>query len=242
MNNALYMHDSYLKEFEATIQSVHGSFVTLDKTAFYAQGGGQPFDTGVLVRGGHEYAVMSVRKQDGAIVHEVSSPQGLPLLQAGDRIVGKINWERRYMLMRMHTAAHLLCSIFHSKSGALITGNQLDIDKSRIDFALDDYDPAKIQEYVALANSIIQKDLPVSVAFMPREEALKIPGMVKLAGALPPAVTELRIVSIEGVDTQADGGTHVKSLKEIGTIEFLKSENKGKNNRRVYYTLKGNGA
>jgi len=232
--DALYMHDSYLREFEATVVSVNGTHVVLDKTVFYAQGGGQPFDTGVLVKDGQEFPVVSVRKMEGSIVHEVSQPG----LMQGDKVVGKINWERRSMLMRMHTAAHLLCSIFHNKSGALITGNQLETDKSRIDFALDDYDPEKIKEYVALANAIIQKDLPVSVTFMPRNEALKIPGMVKLAGALPPAVTELRIVSIEGVDTQADGGTHVKSLKEIGTIEFLRSENKGKNNRRVYYTVK----
>jgi misacylated tRNA(Ala) deacylase len=233
MSNALYMHDSYLKEFEARVVSMNGNLIALDKTAFYAKGGGQPFDTGVLVKEGQDYPVVSVRKQDGAIVHEV--PQSG--LQEGDLVTGKIDWERRYTLMRMHTAAHLLCSIFHNKTGALITGNQLDIDKSRIDFALDDYDPEKIKEYVSLANTIIQQNLPVSVAFMPRDEALKIPGMVKLAGALPPAVTELRIVTIEGVDTQADGGTHVKSLKEIGTIEFLKAENKGKNNRRVYYSL-----
>lgn len=236
MDNALYMHDSYLKEFEATIASVNGNLIVLDKTAFYAQGGGQPFDTGVLVKNDQEYPVVSVRKQDGHIVHELGQSGGANL-QSGDKVAGKINWERRHMLMRMHTAAHLLCSIFHNKTGAFITGNQLDVDKSRIDFALDDYDPLKIKEYVALANTLIQQDLPVSVAFMPREEALKISGMVKLAGALPPAVTELRIVSIEGVDTQADGGTHVNTLKEIGTIEFLKAENKGKNNRRVYYTV-----
>lgn len=234
MDGALYMHDSYLKEFEANIVSVKdGKYVVLDKTAFYPTGGGQPADTGALLCNGEEYPVVFVGKFDGKVSHEIAK-QGL---KEGDKVVGKINWDRRYMLMRMHTAAHLLCSIFHNKSGALITGNQLETDKSRIDFALDNYDPERIKEYVALANTIIQKDLPVSVAFMPREEALKISGMVKLAGALPPDVKELRIVSIEGVDTQADGGTHVNSLKEIGSIEFLRAENRGKNNRRVYYRV-----
>jgi misacylated tRNA(Ala) deacylase len=229
------MHDSYVKEFEAAVASVKDNkYVVLDKTAFYPTGGGQPSDTGMLMCNGEEYQVVYVGKFEGKISHEVFK-QGL---KAGDKVIGKLNWDRRYMLMRMHTAAHLLCSIFHNKSGALITGNQLEVDKSRIDFSVENYDPEKIREYVALANQLIQKDLPVSATFMPREEALQIAGMVKLAGALPPDVKELRIVSIEGVDTQADGGTHVKSLKEIGTIEFLKAENKGKSNRRVYYTVK----
>ena len=235
MTTALYMTDSYLKEFEASVVYViEGKFIVLDQTAFYAQGGGQPFDTGVLSCNGEEYPVVSVRKAEGQIRHEVSK-EGL---KEGYKVTGNINWERRYQLMRMHTAAHLLAAIIHTKTGALITGNQLDMDKSRIDFSLDDFNPELFKEYVALANDLIQKDLKVSVSFMPREEALKMPGMVKLAGALPPEVAELRIVSIEGVDTQADGGTHVHSLKEIGTIELLKVENKGKNNRRLYYLVK----
>ena len=235
MTTALYMTDSYLKEFEASVVCViEGKFIVLDQTAFYAQGGGQPFDTGVLLCNGEEYPVVSVRKTEGQIRHEVSK-EGL---KEGDSVSGKIYGERRYQLMKMHTVAHLLAAIIHTKTGALITGNQLDLDKSRIDFSLDDFNPDLFKEYVSLANSIIAKDLPVSVSFMPREEALKLPGMVKLAGALPPEVAELRIVSIEGADTQADGGTHVNSLKEIGTIELLKVENKGKNNRRLYYLVK----
>jgi len=233
--NALYMKDSYIKEFGATVVSVaEGKYAILDNTAFYPQGGGQPSDTGVLSCGEEEYPVIHARKIDGMISHEISKPG----LKAGDKVTGKINWERRYTLMRMHTAAHLLCAIFHSKSNALITGNQLEADKSRIDFSLEHFDSEKIKEYVALANGLIQKDLPLSVSFMPREEALKMPGMVKLAGALPPEAAELRIVAIEGVDTQADGGTHVKSLKEVGTIELLKMENQGKSNRRVYYAVR----
>lgn len=230
--DALYMTDSYCREFEATVASVaDGRYVVLDRSAFYPQGGGQPSDTGVLLCNTEEYPIVSVRKTNGMAGHETPKPG----LKAGDRVLGKINWERRYALMRMHTAAHLLAAIIHTKTGALITGNQLDVGKSRIDFSLEQFDQEKFREYVAMANELIRKDLPVSVSFMPRDEALKMPGMVKLAGALPPSVQELRIVSIEGVDTQADGGTHVKSLKEIGTIELLKMENKGKDNRRMYY-------
>ena len=228
------MHDSYIKEFEAAVESVKdGKYVVLDKTAFYPKGGGQPNDTGVLMKGDEEYPVVFVGKFEGRISHEVSK-EGL---KEGDKVTGRIEWERRHKLMRMHTTAHLLSAIVHNKTGALITGSDLDADKSRIDFSLENFDRSQIDEFLKMANSIVQKDLPVRVSFMKREEAMKIPGMVKLAGAMPPDVDELRIVEIEGVDKQADGGTHVKSLKGIGVIEILKVENKGKSNRRIYYDL-----
>ncbi len=235
MENALYMNDSYLKEFEAAVESVkYDKYIVLNQTAFYPQGGGQPFDTGVLICNSEEYPVVSVGKFSGAISHEVSKPG----LKSGDKVTGRINWERRYIFMRMHTAAHLVSSIFHNKLGALITGNQIDLDKTRIDFSMENFDKGKIMEYIGTANELIKQDIPVKTYSLPREEAMKIPGVVKLAGALPPNINILRIVEIPGVDLQADGGTHVKSLKEIGMIEFVKAENKGKDNRRVYYTVK----
>jgi len=139
--------------------------------------------------------------------------------------------------MRLHTTAHLMSAIFHNKTGALITGGSIDIEKSRIDFSLENFDREKINEYIKLANDLIQKDAPVKVSYMKREEALKIPDMVKLANKMPPNVETFRIVEIEGIDKQADGGCHVKNIQEIGTIELLKVENKGKNNRRLYYTI-----
>lgn len=235
MESVLYMNDSYLKEFEASVESVRdGRFIVLDKTAFYPTGGGQPHDTGVFVKGNEEYEVVSVRKVDGQISHEISKPG----LKGGDKITGKINWERRYKFMRMHTAAHLLSSVMHKEANVLITGNQIDLDKTRVDYNMAEYDVEKIKQYIEKVNQIIQKDLPVNVSYMPREEAMKIPGIVKLAAALPPNIQTLRIVEISGVDIQADGGTHVKSLNEIGKLEFVKAENKGKDNRRVYYTVK----
>ena len=235
MESALYMNDSYLQEFEAVVESVKdGKFVVLDKTAFYPTGGGQPHDTGIMVCNGEEYPVVYAGKFSGRISHEVSKPG----LKAGDKVIGKINWKRRYKFMRMHTAAHLLISIFNRESNVLITGNQIDEDKTRIDFNMENFDRDRILQYIETANEIIKQDLPVNVSYMPSEDAMKIPGMVKLAGALPPDVHTLRIVEIPGVDLQADGGTHVRSLSEIGTIEFVKAENKGKDNRRVYYTVK----
>lgn len=230
---ALYLDDSYLKEFVAKVTRVDGKFIVLDKTTFYPVGGGQPHDTGSLFRNGEEFKVLFVKKISGEISHEVDR-EGL---REGDSIRGKINWERRYRLMRMHTAAHLLASRFHDHSNALITGGQLEIERSRIDFALENFDKEKIKEYIDEANSLIEKDLPVKFYWLSREEAMKNPEFFKLAKGFDEVITNVRIVEIEGVDKQADGGCHVKSLKEVGRIKFLRADNKGKNNRRVYYTL-----
>jgi misacylated tRNA(Ala) deacylase len=235
MKSALYMNDSYLKEFEATVESVKDDkFVVLDQTAFYPRGGGQPHDTGVIIKDKEEYPVIFTGKFDGKISHEVSKPG----LKPGDKVKGKIDWERRYTFMRMHTAAHILISTCHKEANLLITGNQIEMDKTRIDFNMENFDKDKMIEYIQKANEEIKKDIEVNTYFLPKEEAMKIPGVVKLAGTLPPDVKELRIVEIPDVDLQADGGTHVKRLSEIGTIEFVKAENKGKERRRVYYTVK----
>jgi len=234
MENALYMNDSYLKEFEAVVESVKDDkYVILDKTAFYPTGGGQPHDTGVIVCNSEEYSVVYAGKFSGKISHEVAKPG----LKAGDKITGKIDWERRYRLMRMHTAAHIIDAVLYKEAGALCTGNQLGVDKSRIDFSLEALDRDKMQGYIDIANGYAKKAADVKIYFMKREEALKIPGIVKLAGAMPPEVETLRIVEIPDVDMQADGGTQVKNTSEIGQISLLSVENKGKSNRRLYYTI-----
>lgn len=235
--NELYLEDSYMKEFEAVVESVKdGKFVVLDKTAFYPNSGGQPHDTGKLVReGGKEFPVVYVAKFDYLISHEVQNGEDL---KPGDKVKGVIDWDRRYRFMRYHTACHILSGIFHNETGAMITGNQIDLEKSRIDFSLENFDREKIDEYIKKANEVMARNLEVTTTIMPREEAMNIPSVVKLANALPPAIKELRIVSIGDVDTQADGGTHVKNTSEVGEIELVKAENKGKNNRRVYFRLK----
>jgi misacylated tRNA(Ala) deacylase len=158
-------------------------------------------------------------------------------LRVGDKVTGKVDWERRQRLMKMHTAGHLLSSLFYSRANCRITGNQIDVDRSRMDFNLESFDRSQIEGYVAEANELIRKDALVKTYFLEREEALKLPDMVKLAEAAPPAEPHLRIVEIEGIDRQADGGLHVSRLKEIGQIQLLKLENKGKTNRRLYYDL-----
>ncbi|MBI2653264.1 alanyl-tRNA editing protein [Candidatus Woesearchaeota archaeon] len=234
MENALYMNDSYLKEFDAKVASVKDDkFIVLDKTAFYPSGGGQPNDAGIMICNGEEYPVVYVGKFDGKISHEVSKPG----LKTGDKVNCRVDWERRYRLMRMHTAAHIIGAILYKEAGALYTGNQLGLDKSRIDFSLDVLDREKIQQYLGMANECVQKSVDVRIYYLPREEALKIEGIVKLASIMPPEVKELRIVEIPGIDLQADGGTQVKNTSEIGQISLVAIENKGKNNRRMYYTV-----
>ncbi|MBU1201724.1 MAG: alanyl-tRNA editing protein [Nanoarchaeota archaeon] len=234
MSDALYLDDSYLKEFDATVVSANSKFVVLDKTAFYPNSGGQLFDEGEIRRGGETFKVVFVGKFSGSISHEVDR-EGLKL---GDKVHCVLDWDKRYQLMRMHTSAHIVSTLVHNEAGALITGNQLGVDKSRVDFSLDDFDRDKMVEYIDKANEVIRRNLEVKSFYLPREEAMRIPSVVKLAGALPPAIDTLRIVQIGDFDTQADGGTHVRNTSEVGELEFLQVENKGKNNRRLYYKLK----
>lgn len=236
MTIPLYLQDSYLRECEATVQSVSGKEVVLDQTIFYPRGGGQPTDTGKMISGSDEFRVVNVMKKEGRIVHELDRDAAFV---AGGKVRCVLDWERRYKLMRMHTAAHVLSAIMHRELSILITGNQLEVDKTRFDFPMENFDRPMFDAMVSKANEALATGVELKIFDLPREEAMKIPGVVKLAGALPPSITILRIVEIPGIDLQADGGTHVKSLKEVGKIEIMKLENKGKENRRIYFTLSG---
>ncbi len=231
MTRKLFWDDAYIKEFTATVTEVGSNHVVLDQTAFHPRGGGLVGDTGSL----ENVKVLDTLKGDNdSVVHVVES---VAAVNSGGRVHCLIDWDRRYRIMRMHTSAHLLSSIFNKETGALITGNQIEPNKSRIDFSLENFDREKMLLHCNEANDAITKNPPVKTYFMKREEAVKIPGIIKLATAAPPDVEELRIVEIEGYDIQADGGVHVKWLGEIEKIEPLKFENKGKSNRRLYFTL-----
>ena len=231
MTRRLYWEDMYAREFDAKVISVEGKRVVLDRTAFYPRGGGLVSDIGRL--GGAN--VTETVKENEEVFHVVDNPG---LFKVGDSVHGAIDWERRYKVMKMHTTAHILCAIVNRETGALITGNQINPGESRIDFNLDQFDREKLSDYVAAANAVVTRGVDVKTYFMKREEALATPGLVKLANALPPAVDELRIVQIGDVDTQADGGVHVANTGEIGQIVADRAENKGKSNRRVYFSLK----
>jgi misacylated tRNA(Ala) deacylase len=231
MTRKLFWEDAYVREFDATIGSVDGNQVVLDQTAFNPRGGGLVGDVGTL----DGVKVTDTIKASADVIAHVLDNTGS--LATGNTVHGVLDWNRRHRIMRMHTSAHLLSAIFNKETGALITGNQIEPEKSRIDFSLDDFDREKMLLYCGQANEAIAKNPPVKTYFMKREEALKIPGITKLASVMPPDVRDLRIVEIEGYDLQADGGVHVKNLGEVGKVEPLKFENKGKSNRRMYFTI-----
>jgi len=235
MTEALYMNDSYLKKWDAKIISVKdGKYIILDKTAFYPKGGGQPWDEGYITRSGEQFKVVYVGKFSGEISHEVDKSG----LKEGDVVSCELDWERRYTYMRYHTASHLISNILYRRANAKITGNQIEMDKTRMDFSMVDYSPDRLKQFVNEANEVLKKNLPVSVDYMSREEVLNKPELARLAMGLPGDIKEFRIVKIGDIDEQVDGGTHVKNLKEIGEIEVTKTVNKGKNNRRMYFILK----
>jgi misacylated tRNA(Ala) deacylase len=230
LTKKLYWEQPYLQEFTAQVVGSEGTRVELDQTLFYPKGGGVSCDTGVL--GGKR--VIETSKDGDTILHNLETAS---IFSLGQTVNGKIDWDRRHRLMRMHTAGHLLSALLYSGAKSLITGNQIDVEKSRMDFSLEIFYRTQIERFVNEANKLIAKDAPVKSYFLDRNEALKIPDMVKLAEAAPPVEAQLRIVEIAGIDRQADGGLHVAQLKEIGRIELLKLENKGKTNRRLYYDV-----
>jgi misacylated tRNA(Ala) deacylase len=235
MAEALYMDDSYLKEFEAAVKTANGKFIVLDKTAFFPKGGGVEHDTGLMKRksDGKEFRVVFTGKFEGRISHEVSD-EGLKI---GDDVHCVVDWDRRYLLMRYHTAAHVLSGVFNREFNLMMTGNQLTTEKGRIDMNMDTLDLETIKKGFQRANELIGKNLPVEVYYKSMEEAKKDPTLFKLAIGFPHDIQTLRIVDIKGFDAQADGGCHVRSLGEIGEIEFLEAINKGKENRRIYFKL-----
>ncbi|MBI3859670.1 MAG: alanyl-tRNA editing protein [Thaumarchaeota archaeon] len=231
MTRKLYWEDMYASRFEANVEKVEGMRVVLDRTAFYPRGGGLVSDVGTI--GGA--LVVEVTKEGEEVFHQMETP---PTLKPGDRVEGVLDWERRHRVMRMHTAAHILSSVVNGETGALITGNQIRPDESRVDFNLAEFDRDKMAHYIERVNATAGRGVEVESFFMKREEALATPGLVKLANAAPPTLDELRIVRIGDVDTQADGGVHVRNTKEIGTVVGVKTENKGKDNRRLYFTVR----
>ncbi|MEM4261291.1 MAG: alanyl-tRNA editing protein AlaXM [Candidatus Woesearchaeota archaeon] len=231
----LYINDCYLREFETTVKLVNGLYIILDNTAFYPESGGQPSDTGKLITiDSQEFDVVFVKKTNYGISHEVNI-EGLKL---GEKVKGIIDWQRRYKFMRYHTAAHILSALIHNETNAEITGNQLKENEARIDFSLENFDRNLMMSYEEKANNIINRELPVKLSILTREEAFKIPSLVKLRKFLPQNIQEIRIVNIEGFDIQACGGTHVSNTKEIGKIKITDLENKGKDRKRIYFCLK----
>jgi misacylated tRNA(Ala) deacylase len=238
MTELLYQTDAYLKEFIAQVTAVEGGAVALDRTAFYATGGGQPHDIGTLSEiaadgqsGGRSWQVSEVRKQGDLVWHTLQG-DGLP--DVGAQLRGAVDWARRHKLMRTHTALHLLCGVVFRDYGALVTGGNMDTDEGRLDFELRDFTPELAQQIVDAVNAEIAAARPVEVKILPREEAFQIPDLIRTKiNLLPEGITQVRTVNIVGLDLQADGGTHVANTREVGRVTLLKTRSKGANNKRI---------
>jgi misacylated tRNA(Ala) deacylase len=231
----LELADATLREWSATVLDSSPEGVVLDRSAFYPGGGGQPPDAGVLLWGGVQTRIVGVRRSDDLLLlpHEDD-----PLPPVGTAVNGAVEDERRTALMRTHSALHLLAGVVFRDFGALVTGGNMEPLTARMDFDLPDL-PADFRDRVASACvAEIAADRRIEVKVLPRDEAFEIPDIIRTAtNLLPPALTEVRIVDIVGLDTQADGGTHVASTRSIGGIEVVKVENKGKANRRLRIRL-----
>ncbi len=234
MTELLCLTDSYLREFEATIMEVEGNRVVLDRTAFYPQGGGQPSDVGVLLDDqGQIYRVLKVSKK-GKVFHKLDREPP----PAGTRVYGEIDWEHRYRLMRTHTALHILCGVIFRDYGASVTGGNMEPLRARMDFELEHMSADFAQEVKEKINREVEAGRPVKVSVLPREEAFQIPDLIRTKiNLLPEGIKEVRVVEIEGLDMQADGGTHVANTKEVGHIRVVGHESKGRINKRLRIAL-----
>jgi misacylated tRNA(Ala) deacylase len=229
---AIYLEDCYIRSSETVVEAASGNSIFLEATAFYPESGGQPSDLGIISRDAEQLKVLKVESAEGRNLH-ILDREGL---QPGDRVFGSIDWERLYKLMRSHTACHILSAVIFQETGARITGNQIDLQRSRVDFSLESFDRAKMTDYVQRANQIVAQDRKVSSMFLTREEAAGLPHLFKLAMDQPIRDC-IRVVEIDGLDQQACGGTHVKSTAEVKGIRLVKALNKGRSNRRAYFEL-----
>jgi misacylated tRNA(Ala) deacylase len=238
MTELLYQTDSYLQSFDAEVIDVDedNQGVILDKTAFYPGGGGQPADVGTLTVGDKTYPVSRVKRIDGKYVHLLAGDDALPAV--GTTVHGQIDWERRYQLMRTHTAMHILCGVVFRDYGAQVTGGNMDPLKGRMDFEFESMHKELVEEITKAINVEVEKGHNVKVAILPREEAFQIPDLIRTKiNLLPEGIKEVRTIEIVGLDLQADGGTHVKNTAEVGRIQVTDYKSKGKINKRIYVEL-----
>ncbi len=229
MTELLYHTDSYLKEFDAVVTAVYPGegAVALDRTAFYPGGGGQPSDVGSL----NDQRVTKVRKVGEEVFHVLEG--GLPAV--GSRIYGSINWERRYQLMRTHTAMHILCGTVFRDYAALVTGGDMEPLKGRMDFEFERLQKELVSVIEAASNREVEAARDVRIKILPRAEAFQIPDLIRTKiNLLPEDIQQVRTVEIVGLDLQADGGTHVKNTSEVGRIRVADYKSKGAINKRMY--------
>ncbi len=236
VTDLLYLRDVELRSTEATVVDRRDDAVVLDRTVLYPTGGGQPHDTGTLAVDGAELAVTQVKtdREDRQVWHHLDG--AAPAI--GSSVTVAVDWERRHQLMRTHSALHVLCGVIWNEWGVPVTGGNMEPLTARMDFEFDPLPEGFAGRIEELVNAEIAADRPITVEFLPRETALQDEDLIRTkVNMIPESVTEIRVVDIVGLDRQADGGTHVRSTSEIGRFEVVKTENKGKGNKRVRIQL-----
>jgi misacylated tRNA(Ala) deacylase len=222
----LYLRDAYLREFDATVVNVREGAVALDRTAFYPTGGGQPHDTGTL----DGQLVTDVRKEGDLVWHTVDGDAP----ELGATAHGVVDWERRHQLMRTHSAMHVLCGVIWNEWGKAVTGGNMEPLEARMDFEFDPLPEGFAPRVQELVNAEIAADRTIEVEFLPRGTAVADADLIRTkVNLIPESVQQIRVVDIVGLDKQADGGTHVARTSEIGRFEVVKTESKGKGNKRI---------
>jgi misacylated tRNA(Ala) deacylase len=236
MTELLYLKDAYLRSFDATVVGQVDGGVILDRSAFYPGGGGQPPDSGTLTSGDGRWAVSRSRRIHRNLVHMVSGE----LPAEGAAVVGHIDWERRYQLMRTHTAMHILCGVIWRDYQASVTGGNMDPLRGRMDFEFETMRQELVAEIEAAVNVEVQAERAVRSQILPREEAFDIPDLIRTKiNLLPEGIKEVRTIELAGLDLQADGGTHVSNTREVGKIRVTDYKSKGRINKRIYVELDG---
>jgi len=230
MTEQIYNSDAYIKELDSKVIDVKNDYIVLDKTIFFPGGGGQPNDLGIILSKNDEISVEKVSWQDGNIAHFIKENN----FKIGDSIKCKIDWERRFKLMRTHTALHILCGVIWRDYQAAVTGGNMEPLKGRMDFEFPSLSAELTEEIEQKVNIEVQKDRKITVDFLPREEAFQIPDLIRTkVNLLPESLKIIRTINIHGLDLQADGGTHVSSTLKVGKIKITGHESKGKINKRI---------
>ncbi len=234
----LFWKDMTLKEFDATVISAEGNEIVLDRTAFYATGGGQPNDTGTITFSSGDLNVLDVMKRGEDVVHVVEDNKGI---KAGEKVHGKIDWDRRYKLMRYHSAIHVMDGIVTKKHGdqGLLTGGQIYEDRARIDMDMQEFSREIVESILQDCNQFMGESHRVYQKEISRDEALKMENLARTEPGrqLINSLDTVRLIVIDDLDEQADGGTHVSNTMEIGKLVLSKIQSKGKRNKRIEFTL-----
>ncbi|MFZ0544417.1 MAG: alanyl-tRNA editing protein [Candidatus Promineifilaceae bacterium] len=234
MTELLYLTDAYLQNFEATVTEQAEGGVVLDRSAFYPGGGGQPCDFGTLQAGDRVWQVTKVKRVNGQPVHFIEGD----LPEIGTAVTGQLDWERRFKLMRTHTAMHILCGVVWRDYQASVTGGNMEPLKGRMDFEFETMRQELVAEIEAAINKEVEAAHPIVVDILPRDKAFEIPDLIRTKiNLLPEGIKEVRTVELVGLDLQADGGTHVSNTHEVGRLRVVDYKSKGKINKRIYLEI-----